>query len=444
MQESTDVSGASNRITVELYFNLKVLNFGGTKILISGLRGQLVSTNIVSKRSCFESSCYPTLEQPALFNQASGTLETTLIECLSAIESNDPCTRNTSCIWFSFDVYNPPASTGNGFYLTASSSSGINVPAMQFPDPVLRSGKSGNISYFSVQESVKEAGKLNTLTFNITMNVMPLSGTTFYVTGLSGSSTPSGSPPVVLVFEDQTEQSVNSIWNQALGSLTFSLIKDPPVSCPAAEKCTYGQVLTVRVQLLNPRAAQQPVFPKISASLCIRTDCDDMSKYQVKVVVAYEAIFSSIYPCAQILDMCGICGGDNSLCLGCDRLPNSGRQWDMCGVCGGNNLCVGCDNVVNSTKKFDACGVCGGTGSQCNQNVSVTVNWPSVTANFSVKGLNKTIHWQSQSDKKNLIRQAFALTLNIKVDSVDLIQITSIQLQRRAEGPIIVISFCWT
>ncbi len=74
--------------------------------------------------------------------------------------------------------------------------------------------------------------------------------------------------------------------------------------------------------------------------------------------------------------------------LGCDRLPNSGRQWDLCGACGGNNLCVGCDNVVNSTKKFDVCGVCGGTGSQCNQNVTVAVNWPSVTANFSVKGLN--------------------------------------------------------
>jgi len=435
VRESTDVSGASNRITVELYFNLNVLNVGGTKILISGLRGQSVSTNIISKVSCFESSCYAALEQPAVFNQASGTLETTLMECLSPTNSDDPCTRNASCIWFSFDVYNPSASTGNGIYLTASSSSGINVPAMQFPDPILRSGKSGNITYFSVQESVNEAGKLNTLTFNITLNVMPLSGTTFFITGLTGSLTPSGSPPVVLVFEDKTEQSVNSIWNQALGSITFTLVKDPPLSCPAAEKCTYGQVLTVRAQLLNPKAAQQPVSPRISASLCIRTDCNDVSQSQLKVVAAKEAIFSSIYPCSQTLDMCGICGGDNSLCLGCDRLPNSGRQWDLCGVCGGNNLCVGCDNVVNSTKKFDACGVCGGTGSQCNQNVTVTVNWPSVTANFSVKGLNQTINWQSQSDKKHLIRQAFASTLNIKVDSVDLIQITSIQLQRRDEDP---------
>jgi hypothetical protein len=435
------VSGASNRITVELYYNLNVLNVGGTKILISGLRGQFVSTDIISKLSCFESSCYPALSQQAVFNQASGTLETTLMECLSVTKSDDPCTRHASCIWFSFDVYNPSASTGNGIFLTASSSSGINVPAMQFPNPVLQSGKSGNISYFSVQESVKEAGKMNALTFNITMNVMPLSGTTFSITGLTGSLTPSGSPPVIFVFEDKTEQSVNSIWNQALGSMIFTLSKDPPISCPAADKCTYGQVLTVRAQLLNPRAAQLPVSPRISAGLCIRTDCDDTSKSQLKAVVAKEAIFSSIYPCSQTLDLCGICGGDNSLCLGCDGMPNSGRQWDLCGVCGGKNLCVGCDNIVNSTQKLDACGVCGGTGSQCNQNGTVVVNWPSVTANFSVKGLNQTIHWQSESDKKYLIRQAFAFTLNIKVDSVDLIQITSIQLQRRDEGAIIVMGF---
>jgi hypothetical protein len=39
---------------------------------------------------------------------------------------------------------------------------------------------------------------------------------------------------------------------------------------------------------------------------------------------------------------------------------------DACGVCGGNNgTCGGCDGVALSGKTVDACGVCGGTGSTC-------------------------------------------------------------------------------
>ncbi len=39
---------------------------------------------------------------------------------------------------------------------------------------------------------------------------------------------------------------------------------------------------------------------------------------------------------------------------------------DACGVCGGNNgTCGGCDGVPLSGKAVDACGVCGGTGSTC-------------------------------------------------------------------------------
>ena len=34
--------------------------------------------------------------------------------------------------------------------------------------------------------------------------------------------------------------------------------------------------------------------------------------------------------------MPGVCGGDNSTCIGCDGVPNSGKVNDSCNVCGGD------------------------------------------------------------------------------------------------------------
>ncbi|XP_028391967.1 uncharacterized protein LOC114516639 [Dendronephthya gigantea] len=32
-------------------------------------------------------------------------------------------------------------------------------------------------------------------------------------------------------------------------------------------------------------------------------------------------------------DACGVCGGDNSTCVGCDNVPNSKKKWDRCNNC---------------------------------------------------------------------------------------------------------------
>ena len=38
-------------------------------------------------------------------------------------------------------------------------------------------------------------------------------------------------------------------------------------------------------------------------------------------------------------DACGVCGGDNTTCAGCDGEPNSGLVLDACDVCGGDGIC---------------------------------------------------------------------------------------------------------
>jgi hypothetical protein len=40
--------------------------------------------------------------------------------------------------------------------------------------------------------------------------------------------------------------------------------------------------------------------------------------------------------CYGRVDACGVCGGNNGTCAGCDGVPLSGKTVDACGVCGGN------------------------------------------------------------------------------------------------------------
>eukprot|EP01051_Picozoa_sp_SAG22_P013673 SAG22_NODE_1557_length_4130_cov_12.560159_3_plen_346_part_00 len=45
-------------------------------------------------------------------------------------------------------------------------------------------------------------------------------------------------------------------------------------------------------------------------------------------------------------DSCGVCGGTNTRCAGCDGVPNSGRVADVCGLCGGSgSTCAQMCNV---------------------------------------------------------------------------------------------------
>ena len=77
---------------------------------------------------------------------------------------------------------------------------------------------------------------------------------------------------------------------------------------------------------------------------------------------AYEehqaAAISSAIALAPPADVCGVCGGNGSSCLGCDGEVNSNLIVDECGVCGGQNECVDCRGVPHGGFRLDLCGQC--------------------------------------------------------------------------------------
>ena len=68
------------------------------------------------------------------------------------------------------------------------------------------------------------------------------------------------------------------------------------------------------------------------------TEPEDVLDVQIRLHVVLDPNVNIYVPgsCLE-LDECGVCGGDNSTCLGCDSIPNSGLVLDECGVCNGDN-----------------------------------------------------------------------------------------------------------
>ena len=60
------------------------------------------------------------------------------------------------------------------------------------------------------------------------------------------------------------------------------------------------------------------------------------------------------------IDLCGVCGGDNSTCLGCDGVPNSGQVVDCNGVCNGSALIDECETCSGGTTNIETNSECTG------------------------------------------------------------------------------------
>lgn len=103
-----------------------------------------------------------------------------------------------------------------------------------------------------------------------------------------------------------------------------------------------------------------------------------IGEYEIKIVVSYGGSkpmqsYGLSLRVEGRRDACGVCGGGNATCLGCDEVPNSGKVFDQCGSCMkpsavGFNGCLGCDGVAWSGQRMDACGVCAGDNTSCADN----------------------------------------------------------------------------
>ena len=56
--------------------------------------------------------------------------------------------------------------------------------------------------------------------------------------------------------------------------------------------------------------------------------------------------------CPVTIDECGVCGGDNSSCMGCDNIPNSQVGYDCNDTCGGNEIDCLLDNNLNQPDRI--------------------------------------------------------------------------------------------
>ncbi len=176
--------------------------------------------------------------------------------------------------------------------------------------------------------------------------------------------------PKLMVYGNQDMISMVNLVNSTV--MNFMLLYDPAVPSkqliPNAARNRYGQ--------FRMAACVQWNGTTWSTDFCVQTkqysflgitwvecSCNQTTLHAVVDALAgCDGIpFSSL-----ILDVCKICGGDNSSCKGCDGLVASGKVLDKCNICGGDNSsCAGCDGIPNSRAVFDFCGVCNGDQSTC-------------------------------------------------------------------------------
>jgi len=83
----------------------------------------------------------------------------------------------------------------------------------------------------------------------------------------------------------------------------------------------------------------------------------------------------------QLIDLCGVCGGNSQSCIDCKGIPYGNYTLSVCLECYlppaiPIDACIDCLGVPFGTTTEDSCGVCGGDNSSCMG--ATPTNWPVV------------------------------------------------------------------
>eukprot|EP00960_Hanusia_phi_P035004 751415-Hanusia_phi.AAC.1 len=150
-------------------------------------------------------------------------------------------------------------------------------------------------------------------------------GVSLQVMSRAPSSLPAADPACRAGDAVTTRREIASRWISAASAAeTTRRAQDAMVSL-TQERSTTGRPLSPPPSpLLCP-----PLFPSLSSPLL----------YSLPLPLLSSPLLSSPPPPtgADAVFSCGVCGGDSKSCTGCDGVINSGKQYDRCGVCDGNN-----------------------------------------------------------------------------------------------------------
>ena len=164
---------------------------------------------------------------------------------------------------------------------------------------------------------------------------------TFAVRGSTGQSLFGGTPPAFLgTVADITTRDVLFEGPQALDGYNF-LNEYPGIYAPF----TFREGSSM-AHLDTGRIAFGPVV--MEHAIPSATEIREYAGAEIGVLrdLGYTAAADPFNPGCNgmggVADDCGECNGENTICLGCDGVPNSGLIADQCGVCDGDGLsCFG-------------------------------------------------------------------------------------------------------
>ncbi len=91
------------------------------------------------------------------------------------------------------------------------------------------------------------------------------------------------------------------------------------------------------------------------------TDLNDLMDILSAYGICVEPDCAGTWGGNNVLDECGVCGGDNSSCTDCEGVPNGDAVVDNCGTCDNdpeNDCTQDCAGVFGGDSVNDECGTC--------------------------------------------------------------------------------------